>query len=109
MHRPHRAHASAYGAVVGGDNKRCVDLVAHLQQHVRNVVGRVAIELAGGFVGQNQLRSCGQHPGDHDALRLAARQFLRQVGVQPAELEQVQGRHRPLVCFARGVVGKQHR
>ena len=87
-HRPDRVQPGADERVVRRDDQRRADLVADLQQHVRDVVGGGAVELAGGFVGQDQPRARREHPRDDDALRLPAGQLLRQLVAQLVELEQ---------------------
>ena len=53
------------------------------------------------------LRAGGEHPGDHDPLRLATGQFLRQVVAQPVEVEQGKGGAGPVAGLGGGVVGEQ--
>jgi hypothetical protein len=79
-HQPH--HAVAAGGerlVVRHHHKRGALVARQLQHQVKNAVGRAAVEVAGGLVGEHAGRSrhqcaCNRHP-----LALAARQLCRAV------------------------------
>src|SRR5207244_13608063 len=63
--------------------------------------GGVFVEVAGGLVGEQQLRPVGEGPGDGDALPLAAAQLARlMVGAfaQPDRVEQLEGTPPPVAA-----------
>ena len=91
------------------DDQGRADLVADLHEDVGDVRGRVVVELAGGFVGEDQARAGGQHPGDDDALGLPTGQLLRQVVAQHVELEQVERGAGAIARIGAAGVGEQHR
>src|SRR5207237_10783116 len=62
---------SAYAAVVGDDDQRVTGSM-HVEQDFEYRLGRLAVEVARGFVGPHDGRSGDERPGDGDALLLTA-------------------------------------
>ena len=62
-----------------GDQRRQALAAGDGDQRVEDPARRTRIEIAGGFVGQQNLRLVGQGAGDGDTLLLAARQLRRPV------------------------------
>jgi hypothetical protein len=88
-------HAGREGGVVGGDQGGEAGIADEVQQHAEDLVGGMLVEVAGGLVGQQQLRLVGERAGDGDALLLAARELRRPVRRalgQADEAEQARGR-----------------
>jgi hypothetical protein len=78
---------------VGDDDQRLPGLVQAVEQP-EHLQGGLAVEVAGGFVGQDDERVVGQRPGDRGPLALAPGQRRgqepRPVG-QPDLLQQADG------------------
>ena len=64
-------------------------------EQVQHVLGAVAVQGAGGLVGQQQHRLGGDRPGDGHPLLLAAGQLGRRVAQPVAETDQLQRGLRP--------------
>ena len=65
-------HVLAHAGVVRDDDDRGAQLAVDGPQALQDVVRRGGVELAGGLVGEQDLRGVGQGDGDGDALLLAA-------------------------------------
>ena len=63
--------------VVADDHRRAAMLAHELREHVVDLVGGRAVELAGRLVGEEDLRPVGERGAERDALLLAARQLGR--------------------------------
>ncbi|MNE21933.1 hypothetical protein D3C80_1151160 [compost metagenome] len=60
-----------------GHNNDCVPLIAQLVQDRHHLFARMTVERAGRFIGQNDLPTVHQRPGDTDALLLPPGQLRR--------------------------------
>ena len=72
-----------------GDALLCIETLEHLEDFHR----RDGIEVAGGFIGKQDIRTVDEGAGDGDALLLAARELRR--GVVQAPLQGCRARSRP--------------
>ena len=72
-------HPRRQPLVVRGDQSRRSFLPHQPQELIEHDLRGCLIEIAGGFVGQDQGRPVGERAGDRDALLLAARQLARPV------------------------------
>src|SRR5262245_35554013 len=64
-------HAASKCGVMRGDQSREAGIPHQAQQHAEYLVSGVLVEIAGGLVGQQQLRLVGERTGDGNALLLA--------------------------------------
>ena len=65
----------AHLRIVGNDHKSLLARSVELVHHAENIVGRLAIEVAGRFVGPDDGRLVDQGTCNGDALTLATRQL----------------------------------
>ena len=72
-HRDQPVRGGRDPRVVGDDDQRLPGLVQALEE-LQDVQGGGAVEVAGGFVGEDDQRLVAQRPGDRDPLPLAAGQ-----------------------------------
>ena len=86
-------HAIARGGeprVVRRDHRRQAEIAVHLAQQAVERFRRRLVEIAGGLVGEQQLRTHHQRPGDGHALLLAAGEHARHVRQPLAEADAAQ-------------------
>ena len=75
---------------MGDENQRSAAFGLLGEEKIGDLAAGVAVEIAGGFVGDDQRRIGSQRPGDRHALLLAARQLsreMRQAFAEPHGLE----------------------
>ena len=65
--------------VVGGDQRREAGAADEVEQCVEHALAGRMVEIAGRFVGEQDLGVVGQRPDDRDPLLLAAREARRPV------------------------------
>ena len=81
-------------SVVSHHHQRRALIGGQLQQQLKHGVGRVAVQVTGGFVSQHARRLRDQRPSHRHPLALAARQFSRPVRrpvSQPDTLQALRG------------------
>ena len=76
--------------------------VVELLENAHDFDGRFGVEVAGGLVGQEQLRAVNQGAGNGDALLLSARELVGQVVVAGGQTDDLEGMHGSLAHFFRG-------
>ena len=65
--------------IVRHHDDRLADFAVETLEQLQDLLGRRAIEVAGGLVGDDQRRIADQRAGDRDALLLAAGELVRVV------------------------------
>ena len=90
MQLEHAIGAAYEGRIVGRHDGRHAAGVHELADELHDGCSGAAVELAGGFVGEEQLRARGEGASDPDPLLLPARELVRAlcgVGAETHELE----------------------
>ena len=96
MQSHHPVHFCRQPFVVGCHKRGASFLPDQLEEFGEHRVGGLLVEIAGGFVGQDQWRAIGEGAGDRHALLLAAGEFRRTMVEPLAQPERGQQRRRPL-------------
>jgi hypothetical protein len=76
--------------VVGGDEGRGALVADEAGKGLEHLVAGGRVEIAGGFVGEDDARIVGGGAGDGDALLFAAGELGRTMGAAPADAEEVE-------------------
>ncbi len=76
--------------LVGDEHDRDALRAVELLEHLQDLDGGAAVEVAGRLVGEDQRRPVHQRARDGDALLLAARQLVRQVMLPVGEPDRLQ-------------------
>ena len=74
-HRDDPRHARREVAAVGHDQERCAAHLVQIEEESVDRVARLAVEVAGGFVGEDELGVHDESSGEGDPLLLAAREL----------------------------------
>ena len=83
-HLQNPACALRHFGVVGHDRERD-SLLVQFFQHFEDLLSRLGIEIARGFIGEHQLRLRDDRPGHRDALLLATRELCEAALFHPFE------------------------
>ncbi len=86
--------------VVGDHDDRLLELAVEDAELAEDLVGALAVEVAGRLVGDDQVGVGHDRPGDRDALLLAAGELPGVVVLPPFEADDPQGRHRAAASAA---------
>ncbi len=104
-----RVGALGGAGVVGDHHDGLAVLLVERRQQVEDLVAGLAVEVAGGLVGQQQRRVGDDGAGDADALLLAARELARIVFGAVGQAHDVEGDGHPLLALGLRQVGEQQR
>src|SRR5690554_5294586 len=95
VHQPHAAQAVVGDVLLVGDQDDGLALVVQLVEQAHDPGGGGAVEVARGFVAEQDPRPGHQRPGDRHALALAAGELPGQVAGLVGQADALQRLHRP--------------
>ena len=100
IHQPDLALAPfGYGGIMGDQQKGRPVPGVLLEQAIDDELTGIAVEISGGLVGEQQLRSGDEGAGDRHALLLAARQLAGIMGQAVTEADRREGFPRSGKCI----------